>query len=116
MNYPQIPIIFGNNSSGPFGAYMMQHPLLHGLFVGLIFVAIIWTLIWKGLALWKSARNHQTVWFVILLVVNTLGILEILYLLFFSKNKNDVVTTTTVTNTTTASSPMASVETASVVE
>jgi methionyl-tRNA synthetase len=48
-------------------------------------VLLIWTLIWKGLVLWKSARNHQIIWFVVLLVVNTIGILEILYLLFFQK-------------------------------
>lgn len=52
-----------------------------------IFLAllIIWTLIWKGMALWKAARNSNKAWFVILLVVNTLGILEILYLYIFSK-------------------------------
>jgi len=51
-------------------------------FTGLI---AIWTLVWKGLALWKSAGKKQPIWFVILLVVNTLGILEILYLFIFSK-------------------------------
>jgi glucan phosphoethanolaminetransferase (alkaline phosphatase superfamily) len=118
MNNTQNHITFGNHTfgSGPMGMYMMQHPLLHGLFIGLIIVAVIWTLIWKGLALWNSARNHQKVWFIILLIVNTLGILEIIYLLFFRKNKNDLVTTTTVTHTTVASSPTASVVSGDVVE
>lgn len=49
--------------------------------------AIIWSLIWKGLALYRAARNGQKVWFGILLVVNTMGILEIVYLLFFSNPK-----------------------------
>lgn len=49
-----------------------------------IVILSIWTLIWKGLALWKSAKLSQKIWFVILLVVNTLGILEILYLFVFS--------------------------------
>ncbi|MEK6818456.1 MAG: DUF5652 family protein [Nanoarchaeota archaeon] len=40
---------------------------------------------WKGLALWKSARNNQEVWFIVLLVINTLGLLEILYLFVFSE-------------------------------
>jgi len=52
-----------------------------------IAVLIIWTLIWKGLALWKSARLIQPIWFIILLVVNTAGILEILYIFFFSNIK-----------------------------
>lgn len=45
-----------------------------------LFILLIWTLFWKGLALWHSARWGQGLWFVILLVVNTVGILEIIYL------------------------------------
>jgi len=45
---------------------------------------IVWTLFWKGYALWRSARNSQKGWFVFLLIFNTLGILEILYLLLLS--------------------------------
>ena len=48
----------------------------------------IWTLIWKGIALWKSAQNNQMAWFVIMLLVNTVGILEIVYIFFFSNKKN----------------------------
>lgn len=54
----------------------------------LIALLLIWSLTWKGFALWKSARNNQPVWFVCLLVMNTLGILEILYISFFQRNKN----------------------------
>lgn len=48
---------------------------------------LIWTLLWKGLALWKSARNDQRYWFIALLVINTAGILELLYLFVFAKSK-----------------------------
>lgn len=48
---------------------------------------LVWTLIWKGIALWKSARNDQRYWFVALLIINTAGILELLYLFVFAKNK-----------------------------
>jgi hypothetical protein len=41
---------------------------------------VLWTLFWKGLALWHAGRRGQPWWFVILLVVNTLGVLEIVYL------------------------------------
>ena len=44
---------------------------------------IIWSVIWKGFALWKSARGNQLSWFIILFVINTFGILEIIYLAFF---------------------------------
>lgn len=43
---------------------------------------LLWELLWKGFALWKAGRNDQPVWFVILLLLNTAGILPILYLLF----------------------------------
>jgi len=46
---------------------------------------VIWTLFWNGYALWRSARNSQKGWFVFLLIFNTLGILEILYLSLFQK-------------------------------
>jgi hypothetical protein len=53
----------------------------------LVMVISIWTLIWKGLALWKASKKNSVPWFIILLVVNTLGILEILYIYVFSKIK-----------------------------
>jgi hypothetical protein len=54
--------------------------------VGLILI-IIWGIFWKGLALWHSARRKQPWWFIIILVLNTTGILEIIYLLFVAKLK-----------------------------
>ena len=51
----------------------------------IITLVLIWTIILKGLSLWKSARNSQKGWFVALLTINTLGLLEIIYLLFFKK-------------------------------
>lgn len=51
------------------------------------YILIIWLLIWKGIALWHAARNKQKVWFVALILVNTVGILEIIYLVFFRKDK-----------------------------
>lgn len=54
----------------------------------IIFLAI-WTIPWKGVALWKSARLNHWIWFVVFLVVNTLGILEILYIFIFSKRHRE---------------------------
>ena len=48
-------------------------------------IMILWSLAWKGVALWKAARNNEKYWYVGLLVINTVGILEILYIFFFSK-------------------------------
>jgi len=46
---------------------------------------IIWSAIWKLTALWKSARRNHLVWFIVLAIINTVGILEILYIYVFSK-------------------------------
>jgi Family of unknown function (DUF5652) len=48
---------------------------------------LVWTFAWKGMALWKAGRNNQPYWFVVLLVVNTVGILEIVYLTWFQKKR-----------------------------
>lgn len=61
--------------------------LTNPVFAYFILAVVIWTLPWKGIALWKSARNNQLGWFVIIMIFNTLAILEILYLLFFQKKK-----------------------------
>ena len=46
-----------------------------------ILLVVVWSVIWKGLALWRAARLSQRAWFVGILIINTLGILEIIYLL-----------------------------------
>jgi hypothetical protein len=49
---------------------------------------LVWEYVWKLLALWKAAGKKSVVWFVVLALVNTMGILEILYIFVFSKMKN----------------------------
>jgi hypothetical protein len=58
----------------------------------LILLIIAWCLPWKGVALWKAAKNNHKWWFITLLVVNTLAILEILYIFVFSKKKKQIET------------------------
>ena len=53
----------------------------------IIAALLLWVLPWKGVALWKAARNRQLVWFIAMLVLNTLAILEIIYIFYFSKPK-----------------------------
>ena len=54
----------------------------------LLFIFIcLWETVWKGIALWKSGKNRQFAWFVCIFVINTLGILPIVYLLFFQKHE-----------------------------
>ena len=44
------------------------------------FLLIIWVIIWKGIALWLAARNNHKIWFIIILLINTISILEIIYI------------------------------------
>ncbi len=50
-----------------------------------VVLAIIWTLVWKGFALWKAAELRQKYWFIAILIINTLGILEIIYLFLVAR-------------------------------
>ena len=49
---------------------------------------IAWSMVWKGIALWRAAGNAHLVWFIALLIFNTLGILPIIYILFFSRRED----------------------------
>lgn len=52
---------------------------------GFILVVLLWSMVWKGLALWHSSRNGEPRWFLAILLINTLGILEIVYLFGVAK-------------------------------
>lgn len=51
------------------------------------YLVLIWSLVWKSLALWKSARNKHLVWFIFILIINSIGILSIIYLIIYRKKK-----------------------------
>jgi methionyl-tRNA synthetase len=65
---------------------IMQQGFLSGKYVLFIILVSVWEILWKGIALWRSARNKQLIWFLLVLILNTLGILPIIYLVFFSKS------------------------------
>lgn len=75
----------------PTGLYplpMTPVPPYVWVLIPVIAVLIVWTLIIKGIALWHAARNGQKKWFIALLVLNTLGILELIYLYKFRPSPN----------------------------
>jgi hypothetical protein len=47
---------------------------------GLIFAIVAWSLAWKGVSLWRAAKDDSKPWFITLLVSNTAGILDSIYL------------------------------------
>jgi len=59
-----------------------------------LLLIVAWTLPWKAVALWKAAKNSQKGWFIALLILNTLAILDIVYIFYFSKKKKEISTPT----------------------
>lgn len=53
----------------------------------ILFLIIAWSAFWKLLGMWHSAREKQPVWFIAIGLLNTLGILPILYLFIFKDLK-----------------------------
>ncbi len=50
-------------------------------------VLTIWDAVWKGIGMWKAGRNNQLGWFIAILIVNSVGILPIIYLVWFQKKR-----------------------------
>ena len=51
----------------------------------IMYPLLIWSIFWKGMALWRSARMNHKGWFIALLIINTVGIFEIVYLIVTRK-------------------------------
>lgn len=73
-----------NNYLGGYGT-----GLLPGIIAGWMSILVIpltlWSLFWMGWALWRAAKNDSKIWFIILLLVHTMGILDIIYIFLISK-------------------------------
>ncbi|MBI2617503.1 hypothetical protein HYW55_05180 [Candidatus Gottesmanbacteria bacterium] len=46
---------------------------------------VVIDLLFKGIALWRAARHNQRNWFIALLILNSAGILPIIYLTLFER-------------------------------
>ena len=53
----------------------------------LLAILLLWELVWKGIALWKAAREGQKYWFIAILILSTVGILPIIYIFFIKDGK-----------------------------
>ncbi|MDE2188346.1 MAG: hypothetical protein KGJ35_01300 [Patescibacteria group bacterium] len=58
--------------------------------IGLIVIILLalWlicTIMLKAYAMWHAAKRDEVWWFIALLLINTLGILELVYIIFFLK-------------------------------
>lgn len=59
--------------------------LLNGQSLWFLALAVLWTLPWKGYALWTAAKKSQRIWFIVIIIFNTFGLLEIFYVFFIAK-------------------------------
>jgi hypothetical protein len=77
MNYMHYGSGFGQGFGmmGDYG-FGVGFPLV----MSFVLVAVLWSILWKGLALWRAAKRGDMWWFIAFLFLNTLGVLEIIYL------------------------------------
>lgn len=65
----------------PTAGFLLGLPLL-------VLALLLWSIVWKGWALWLAARRNEKIWFIILLIINTAGILEIVYIFLIAKRSD----------------------------
>jgi hypothetical protein len=70
-----------------YGNWISQPELFWKGFNVFLIPLAAWSLAWKGWALWRAAKQDSKPWFIALLLINTMGILEILYIFVFGKEK-----------------------------
>jgi hypothetical protein len=59
-----------------------------GLLWTVVSLTAVWETAWKGIALWRAARNRRLAWYVCILVFNTAGILPIVYVFAFGRRSS----------------------------
>jgi len=50
-----------------------------------VYPVLIWTVAWKAVGAWRSARDGNLLWFISFFIFNTFGVLPIVYLFFFRR-------------------------------
>jgi hypothetical protein len=56
-----------------------------GWIIALVVVLGVWEAVWKAIALWRAGNDRNLLWFVLMFIFNTLGILEIIYIFGISR-------------------------------
>lgn len=60
---------------------------------GIVLVLLVaaWEIGWRIPSVWRAAQRGHKVWFVFLLLVNSLGVLPIIYFLTAGKKSDEVI-------------------------
>jgi hypothetical protein len=56
----------------------------------LIIILAVFEIIMKGITLWKCGRNNQINWYIAILILNTAGILPVIYLMYYQKDQKHI--------------------------
>ncbi|MFD0932991.1 DUF5652 family protein [Psychroflexus salinarum] len=72
-----------NNSTPDFQSFYEEYSTL----IGVVLFFIVVDAILKLITLWQSARRKQVAWFIFLALINSLGILPLIYLIV-NRNKD----------------------------
>jgi hypothetical protein len=69
-----------------------MNPFNNMFFVGgdwalITIIVLVWSLFWKGCSLWIAGKRDEKWWFLALLILNTVGILDIIYIFLVAKKK-----------------------------
>lgn len=57
----------------------------------IIIILMIWETVWKLIALWKAGRNNHLAWFICIALINTIGILPIVYILIHRDKPTELI-------------------------
>ena len=56
-----------------------------------IIVITVWELVWKLIGMWKAGKNNQLTWFIVMGLINSVGIIPIVYIIFFQKKPRRII-------------------------
>ena len=53
----------------------------------ILLITVLWVFPWKIYSLWTASKRGDKIWFVVLVIVNTVGILDIIYIFWIAKKR-----------------------------
>ena len=66
----------------------MYNPFFPYVFFNVfVILIVVWTVVWKIYAVWIACKHNHKRWFVALIILNTMGILEIFYIFKIVKKR-----------------------------
>ncbi|TAL41945.1 MAG: hypothetical protein EPN91_09440 [Salinibacterium sp.] len=62
------------------------------VWIPVIIALAIWSGIWKAIGLYRAGADRSVGWFIVMFILNTVGILEIIYIFAVSRPRRDSAT------------------------